>query len=433
LNPDVKQAIGAIPDGAHVFLPIAAGASPDAFSALVQRLKTMQRGVDVDIFTNGLSEAELKQATKQYGNKLRLHSLFLGSNLRNLYRDGKVDLVPGNLGDFAREMQAHQNPKYHYDAIIVRVSPPDAQGHYSLGPNHDMIMTVIRNNPGIKVVAEVNPNVPHSTGDNFLTANQITSQFQSQAGPPVVPFEEVEKKIGENLGKLVDNGAYLQVGIGNVFDGLPDGLKQANKSHLKIFSEMYGDALMRVVDTGLADNARVGFAYGSANLYKSLENNPKVTLVPTTEVNDPQAVARMPKFDAINTALQVDLQGNVNATVGPDNKAISSPGGQLEFMSGASRSPGGKAIIALRSTAKNGQFSSIMPTLYNNNITTPSQFVTHVVTEYGTADLAGKTPAQKAIAIIQIAAPRWRSYLMQQAVAQHLITPQEGQQINMVN
>ena len=432
INPQAKEAIKVVPDGAHVILPIAAGASPEAFTALVDHAKQLGKGIDVDLFTNGLSEAELKDATKQLGAKLRLHALFLGSNLRNLYKAGKVHLADGNLGDIARSIEAHQKPEHKYDAIIVRVSPPDNAGHYSLGTNNDVIMSTIKANPGIKVIAEVNPNVPHSSGGNYLTAGQITSMFPSNsqlAGPAVVPYEEVEKKIGENLGQLVDNDAYLQVGIGNLFDGLPEGLKAANKKGIKIYSEMYGDALKKLLDTGVATEVKTGFAFGSPELYKSLDGNNKVAVLPTSEINDAERVAKMPKFDAINTALQVDLKGNVNATVGPDNKAMSSVGGQFEFMSGASRSPGGKAIIAIRSTAKNGTISTIMPNLYNNNITTPANAVTHIVTEYGVADLAGKPQDQKTMAIISVANPRYRQYLSNVALQQGLITQVEAQQL----
>jgi len=332
VNPDLVKAMEQVPDGAHILMPIAAGASPEAFSGLVKRLAAMNKGVDLDLFTNGLSEAELKEATRKLGNKLRLHALFLGSNMRGLYREGGIHLADGNLGDIARSIATHQNPQHKYDAIFVRVSPPDAQGHYSLGPNNDVIMTAIKSNPGIKVIAEINPNIPHATGDNYLTQPMITASFQSNTqlvSPPVVPYEEVEKKIGENLGKLVDDGAYLQVGIGNLFDGLPAGLEDAHKKNLKIFSEMYGDALQSLIDKGIATEARTGFAFGSSKLYKALDRNPKVTLVPTTEVNNPETIAKLPKFDAINTALQVDLRGNVNATMGQDNKAMSSVGGQL--------------------------------------------------------------------------------------------------------
>jgi len=436
INDDVKEAIKNIPDGAHILFPIAAGASSDGFTALTEHAKTLKKGVDIDLFTNGLGEAELKNATKELGDKLRLHALFLGSNLRALYREGKVDLADGNLGDIARGIKAHRKPQYKYDAIIVRVSPPDKQGHYSLGTNNDVILTAIKANPKIKVIAEINKNVPHSAGSNYLTDGQITAKFVSKAAlvsPPVVPYEEVEKKIGKYLGSLVDNGAYLQVGIGNLFDGLPHGLKLAKRSNLKIYSEMLGDALLKVISLGMAKRAKAGFAFGSSKLYKALKDNKSIVMVPTEEVNDPKALAKLKKFDAINTALQVDLRGNVNATVGMDGKAMSSPGGQLEFMKGATGSPGGKAIIAIRSSAKNGTISTISPTLYGDNVTTPSKYVTHVVTEYGVADLADKTPKERALALIRIANPKWRQNLALQAVNQHLITAADAEEFQAAN
>jgi acyl-CoA hydrolase len=426
----IMQAISQIPDGAKVFIPIAAGASPDGVSALIQKSVTAVRGYDVHVQVNGVSASTLQKAVQTAEGKFRLHALFLGGNLRKLYREGKVNVIPGYLSDFARMVQDPVNEDFRYDAMIVRVAPADAEGHYSLGPNNDMIMTVLRNRPGIKVIAEINPNIPRTAGENFLTKDQITASFESGtqlAGPPRVPKTEVETAIGANVASLIDPQATLQIGIGNVFDGIPDALLTSipveSRGQLKISTEMFGDNLKTLIENGAASSGQTGFAYGSPGLYQWLNNNKKVTFLETDQVNNPSYIAAIPKMHAINTALQVTLLGATNATHGPDGVRISSPGGQVEFMSGAARSPGGKAIIAIRSTAKNGQLSTIVLDTYGGHVTTPYESVTHVVTEYGVAKLVGKSERERAIQMINIAHPKFRQELVTEALQRGLIQP----------
>lgn len=429
---DLMKAINQIPDGSKVFFPIAAGASPEAMNGLILRAQGVEKGFEVHTLVNGVSETALKKATDIPGNKIKLNALFLGGNMRKLYQEGKVSVIPGYLSDFNRLLRNPKNTQFHYDAIVVRVSPADAQGRHSLGPNNDMIMGILRDRPGIKVIAEVNPNVPFTTGDNFIKADQITAKFESRAalaGPPVVPLSEVDTAIGKHLGELIDSGATLQVGIGNIFGGLPNGLVAARKKDITIFTEMFGDPLKQVMERGVATSAETGFAYGSENLYKWLHENKRVKFVETEYVNSPGRVAEKPKFHAVNTALQVNLLGDVNATMGPGGVRISSPGGQVEFMSGAARSEGGKAIIAIRSTAKNGEISSITLDLYQGPVTTPHESVTHVVTEHGIAEIAGKTESERALALIKIADPKFRKTLAEQAVQRKIITAEQARGI----
>ncbi len=427
------QALSVIPDGAKIFLPIAAGASPDAVNALVQRAPLMKNGYDLHVLVNGISANAFRSGIETTDGKFRVQALFLGGNLRELHSEGKVDVIPGNLSDFTRLMRDPENTHFHYDAIIVRVSKPDEMGRYSLGPNNDMIKTIIRNRPGIKIIAEVNENVPFTKGDNFLTEDQLTSKFESKAalaGPPAVPPSDIDSAIGRNIGKLVESGSTLQIGIGNVFSGVPEGLAQAGRSNIAISTEMFGDAMKEMMERGISTRAETGFAYGSPELYQWLHKNENVEFMETEHVNSPGRVAQIPKFHAVNTALQVNLFGEVNATMGPNGR-ISSPGGQVEFMSGASRSAGGKAIIAVRSTAKNETMSTIVLDLYKGPITTPHENVTHVVTEYGIAKLAGKNEGQRAMALISIAHPKFRQQLKDEAIARRLITAKQAEQIVM--
>ena len=293
-------------------------------------------------------------------------------------------------------------------------------------------MTILQKRPGIKIIAEVNENVPFTHGDNFLTDAQITSKFLSNtelAGPPVVPVGEVEANIGKNLGTLISPNATLQIGIGNVFGGFAQGVRDAGVRGLKIRTEMFGDALKDMMEAGVADVAETGFAYGTPSLYKWLNQNQKVTFKSTAEVNDPGKIGEIPNFHAVNTALQVDLYGQSNATIGPDGRRMSSPGGQVEFMTGAARSQGGKSIIAIRSTAKDGAISSIVMDLYPGPITTPHESVSHVVTEFGVAVLKGKSEQERAVALINVAHPKFRNELFEKAKAKGIL--RDGDRANI--
>ncbi len=434
-DPDgeLMKAVGTLPDGAKIFFPIAAGASPEAMSALIQQAPKLKKGYDISILVNGISESTLRQGAELHGGKVRFKSFFIGGNMRKLHHEDKIEYIPGYLSDFPRFMRDPTMKGFKYDVLVVRVSPPNKDGYHSLGPNYDMIDAVLESNPNIKILAEVNQNIPFTNGKNQIHASKISKSFASKAklaGPPVVPFTKVEGKIGMNIAKLIDDNAVLQVGIGNVFGGLPIGLKKLKRSGLSISSEMFGDSLKEIMEMGIAKKAETGFAYGSEDLYAWLNRNKQVTFVPTSDVNSPAKVESTPKFHAVNTALQVKLTGDVNAEFGPEGR-LSSPGGQVEFMSGASRSIGGKSIIAIRSTAKEGELSTIVLDMYGGKVTTPAESVHYVVTEYGIATLKGKSKEERAIELINVAHPKFREQLMKDALESHLITPADSKAIKL--
>lgn len=416
-------AMKAIPDGAKVFFPIAAGASPDGMSALIDRAAELPHGVDVHVQVNGISEATFRRGVATPDGKFRLHVGFLGANLRLLNREGKVNVIPAYLSDFARHVGNPNMTEFHYDAMVVRVSPPDSQGRYSLGPNNDMIKTILALRPGIKVIAEVNPNIPFTIGDNFLTEKDITAKFESRtelASPASMPIDDIEHRIGDHLASLIGDGSTVQIGIGGTFAGLPDAMIRHGRRGIRFDTEMASDEMMRMVDSGVAEGIRTGFFFGSTRLYNWIAHNPKVDVVPTLVANDSNRLSQTKGFVAVNTALQINLRGDVNAEIGPQGR-VSSPGGQVEFMWAGMHAPNGKAIIALRSKLKFKPISAIVLDNYAGNVTTPNQMVTHVVTEYGVAELAGKSEAQRALALIRIAHPDFRSQLAQQALERGLI------------
>lgn len=428
---DLMTALNVVPDGSRIFFPIAAGASPEAMSALIQKAAGLKLGFDISILVNGINESTLRQGAELADGKIRFNSFFVGSNMRKLHGEGKVKYIPGYLSDFPRFIKDPDMKEFKYDAIVVRVGPADANGNHSLGPNFDMIHAILEGNPKVKIIAEINENIPFTTGANVIHKSKISGSFKSTAelaGPPVVPLTAIEKKIGLELGKLVDSGSTLQIGIGNIFGGIADGLEKAKKKDLKISTEMFGDALKDIMERGIAAKAETGFAYGSGDLYKWLHKNKAVKFISTEEVNSPANIQNTEKFHAVNTALQVRLSGDVNAEFGPEGR-LSSPGGQVEFMSGAARSTGGKSIIAIRSTAKKGELSSIVLDLYDGHVTTPAESVHYVVTEYGTAVLKGKNTSDRAVALINIAHPKFRESLRNEAIEKNIISPADANNI----
>lgn len=424
-HPALK-AVAALPDGARVFFPIAAGASPTAFHAMMQRSAGLEKGYHAYLLVNGISENVLTRALNAPA-KMKITSFFLGGNLRRLYKRGAVEVIPDYLSQITRRLRDQNFDGYDFDAMVVRVAPPDEQGRYSLGPNNDMILSILKARPGIKIIAEINPNVPRTRGA-YLTADQITASFADRvelASPVRLPVTEVEENIGHGIASLIPDGAFMQIGIGNVFDGLPKAMKQADRKGVRFFTEMMGDPMMDMLKSRVASSAKTGFAFGTRKLYQWLHNKRRVEFVETEKVNSPLVIGAKPSFHAVNTALQINLRGDANATHGPDGQRMSSTGGQMDFMIGAGQSEGGKSIIALRSTAKHGTVSTIALDLYGGNVTTPHELVSHVVTEYGVAVLRGKSERERALALLNIAHPDFRESLFQQAVERKILREED--------
>jgi acyl-CoA hydrolase len=330
--------------------------------------------------------------------------------------------------------------RFTYDAIIIRVSTKSTMGYHSLGPNYDHVMEVIEANPEIKIIAEINPNVPFTTGNNYIKGSRLTAQFSSQdllVSPAIPPVTDIDNQIATHLASLIPSGSSVQIGIGGVFGGLAQALQAASKNKITIWTEMFGDSAKAMIENNTATSAHASFAYGSSEMYQWLHKNSKVTFHSFRDISSPVAISRLDQFHAINTAFQVDLEGQVNATTDPGGFMVSSPGGQVEFMMHAQYSKGGKSIIALRSTAhvfegnQRVNKSRIAPFLYYGPVTTPGLSVSHVVTEYGMAELSGKSRAERALALIRIAHPDFRQELLQGAVRNGQISQQKATEANI--
>jgi len=363
----------------------------------------------------------------EFEGHFRHNGLFLGGNVRQAVAEGRADYTPVCLSEIERLFE----DVLPIDVAFVQTSPPDAHGYLSLGIGADCTLTAARR--AKVVVVEMNERMPRALGDTFLHVSQVTAivpvsrpllEFASE------PPNPVHTRVGENVASLVPDGATLQMGIG----GIPNAVLALLAGHrdLGIHSEMCPDGVVPLIESGVINGARktlhagkviAGFILGSQVLFDFVDNNPIFEFHPTSYVNDPFVIAQNDNMIAINSAIQVDLTGQVCAdSIG--TRPFSGFGGQLDFMRGAGRSKGGKPVIALPSTACAGTVSRIVPVLEAGaGVVTPRADVHYVVTEYGIAYLRGKTLRQRAEALIAIAHPKFQDDLYDFAVRHHHLEP----------
>ena len=366
----------------------------------------------------------------EFEGHFRHNGLFLGGNVRQAVAEGRADYTPVCLSEIERLFE----DVLPIDVAFVRTSPPDEHGFLSLGSGSGLHPRV--RPPGhAHVIVEMNEQMPRALGDVFLHVRQVSAIVP--VSRPLLemvpePPNPVQTRVAEHRGtSLIPDGATLQMGIG----GIPNGVMRALADHrdLGIHSEMCPDGVVPLMEAGVINGSRktlhpgkviTGFVLGTRQLFDYLDNNPEFEFHPTRYVNDPFVIARNDNMIAINSAIQVDLSGQVCAdSIG--SRPYSGFGGQLDFVRGAGRSRGGKAIIALPSTACDGTVSRIVPVLDPGaGVVTPRADVHYVVTEYGIAYLRGKTLRQRAAALTGIAHPQFRDWLSEFAMRQHLLDPQ---------
>jgi acyl-CoA hydrolase len=354
----------------------------------------------------------------------RRRSLFVGPADRDSVNQGRADYVPIMLHQVPWLFKRRVLP---LDAAIVQVSPPDEHGFCSLG------VEVIASKAALEVapivIAMVNPRMPRTLGDTFVHVSRLTAIVEMDYPLPELRregFREVERRIGENVASLIEDGATLQMGIGAIPDAVLASLE--GRRDLGIHTEMISDGVVEALEKGLITGSRktlhpgkiVGtFVLGSERLYRFVHDNPLFELHPADYVNDPFVIAQNRKMVAINSAIEVDLTGQVVAdSIG--TRIYSGFGGQLDFIRGAARSEGGKPIIALPSTAKG--HSRIVPYLKPGaGVVTTRADVHYVVTEWGVAELFGRSLRERAMALIGIAHPDFREELFQAAWERKLL------------
>ncbi|HBO12003.1 MAG TPA: 4-hydroxybutyrate CoA-transferase [Halieaceae bacterium] len=351
---------------------------------------------------------------------LRHRCFFAGKQTRELINQGRADYIPLFLSELPKLFRKGEQ---RVDTALVQVSPPDHHGNCSLGISVEA--TAAACEVADRIIAHVNPNMPRTHGDSFLNVRQIHTAFESDEPLLAVgdrKASEVESRIGANVASLVEDGACLQMGIG----AIPDAALRClgDHRHLGIHTEMFSDGVLPLIDSGVIDNSakRVGrgrtvtsFAMGGAALYDFVHDNPQVAFLDVEFVNNPTVIARNPRVTSINSALQIDLTGQVCAdSIG--HRIYSGVGGQVDFVLGATYSEQGKSIIALPSTARGGASTRLVSSLAAGAgvVTTRAQ-VDFVVTEYGVAELRGRSLRERARDLIAIAHPDFRETLAREA------------------
>lgn len=421
-----EQALELVRSSDRVYIQPGCAAPQTLIQALVRRAPALR---DVEVL-HMMTLGEAPYAGPEYQASFRHNALFIGGNVRDAVDDGRADYTPIFLSEIEELFISGALP---VDVVLLQVSPPDHQGYMSLGTGVDCTLTAART--ARCVIAQVNSMMPRTHGDSFLNVRQVKAVVESSRPlleMPPVPFTSLHRRIAENVAELIPNGATLQLGIG----GIPDAVLSClgNHRNLGIHSEMVSDGIIPLVEKGvingeektfLRGKAVCGFVLGTERLFHFIDDNPFFEFRTTQFTNDPFNIARNDKMVAINSALQVDLTGQVcSDSIG--TRPYSGAGGQVDFMRGAARSRGGKPIIALPSTAKHDTLSRIAPVLdAGAGVVTSRGDVHYVVTEYGVAYLHGKTLRQRAEALIAIAHPKFRDELHAFAVQSHYLKPKK--------
>ncbi len=410
-----EDAVAAVHSRDRVWVQAAAAAPQRLIAALTDRHAELQGVEIVQLHTEGAAP----YADARYERSFHTSVLFVGPNVRQAVAEGQADYVPIFLSEVPSLFRSGAIP---LDVALVHVSPPDAHGFCSLGVSVEASSAAV--SCARRVIAQVNPNMPRTHGDGLLHESDIDLAVEVDDPIPEVapaPLDTVARAIGLHCAALVEDGATLQMGIG----AIPDAVLAALHDHrdLGIHTEMFSDGAIDLIEKGIITGTRklthpgkvvASFVMGTRRLYDFVADNPLVALLDAAYVNDTAVIRRNPRTTAINSAVEVDLTGQVCAdSIG--TRQYSGVGGQMDFIRGASLSDGGKPIIALPSTTSSGD-SRIVPFLKPGaGVVTTRAHVHYVVTEYGTADLYGKSLRQRARALINVAHPDHREALTRSA------------------
>lgn len=416
-----QQAVAVVKPGQRVFVGSGAAEPQSLVEALSARMDISDTEI-VHILTLGVAT----YAEPKFGERFRHNAYFIGPNVRVAIAEGRADYTP----IFLSEIPAlFRTGRVVIDVALIAVSPPDEHGYCSYGVSTDIVKSAAES--ARLVVGEVNSTMPRALGDCFIHVSEIDVLVASDR--PILESSTVEpddlsRRIARHIADLVEDGATLQLGIGTIPDAVLHFL--GDFKDLGIHTEMFSDGIIPLIEKGVLTNRRktlhrgkivASFIIGSRRLYDFVNNNPLVEFHPTEYTNDPFIIAQNEKMISINAAIEVDLTGQICAdSLG--TMFYSGIGGQVDFTRGAARSRGGKPIIALPSTAENETISRIVPTLKQGaGVVTSRGDVHYVATEYGTAYLHGKTIRERANALIQIAHPKFRPWLLSEAKARRLV------------
>ncbi len=406
-----KEALKVIQSGHRIFVQ---GSACTPLHLLRELAKEKDRLDNVEIISITL-QGEIDIAKPGYEKAFHINSLFVSDPIRQAVKEGRADFIPAFLSDIPDMIRT----VLPVDVALVQVSPPDLHGYCSLGVSVDIARTAV--NCAKHVIAQVNPQMPRTLGDGMIHTDRFSAMvFFDEALPQVdygAKVSVTELKIGENVAELIEDGSTLQVGIGTI----PDAVLKSLFGHknLGMHTEMFSDGIIPLYEKDIINNSKkkihpnkmvTAFALGTKKLYDYVNDNPSIAFLDIDYVNDPHVIRRNPKVIAINSAVEVDLTGQICAdSIG--TYQYSGIGGQMDFMRGAALSEGGKPIIAITSRTNKG-LPRIVPFLQQGaGVVTTRGHVHYVVTEYGVAYLYGKNLRQRAKALINIAHPDDRDML----------------------
>ncbi|MDI6813041.1 MAG: acetyl-CoA hydrolase/transferase C-terminal domain-containing protein [Desulfitobacteriaceae bacterium] len=411
-----EEAIKAVRDGDMIIVPTGVGEPPTLLTALSEQRREF-RNVKVAQILPLRAYAYFDPETVEH---VRHVALFYGSPSRQGGKEGWVDYIPNYFSEIPDLITRRYIPA---DVVFTMASPMDKHGYFAISLAADYTMAAIAR--ARAVVLEVNPNVPFTNGNCHVHISQVAALVESsdpilEVGLPKIG--PVQEAIGRYVAELIEDGSTLQIGYG----GIPDAvvMQLTHKHDLGIHTEMVGDGILTLIESGAVTNKKKNyhpgkilatFALGSKKLYQFMDRNPALEMYPVNFTNDPCLAGQNDKLISINATMQVDFLGQCGSeSLG--SQPYSGTGGQADFVRAGNRSQGGKSFIVLPSTAKNGTISRIVPTLTPGTaVTTSKNDINYVVTEYGVAQLRGKSAKQRTQELIAIAHPDFRQELMDAA------------------
>lgn len=409
-----EEALSYVQSGMRVYIQPGCAEPETLIEALMRRAPFVHDVEIVHMMTMGAAP----YVAPEMAGHFRHNAMFIGGNVREAINEGRADYTPIYLS----EIEAlFENGAMPIDVALLELSLPDSHGFCSFGVGVDTSLTAAK--CARYVVAQINDQMPRTYGDSFIHVTDLDAIVESSrplCAMKLAKITEMHKAIARQVAGLIEDGAVLQTGIG----GIPDAVLPylMDRKDLAVHSELVSDGVIPLIEAGVITGARksfrprkiiLGFALGTKKLFDFVDNNPIFEFHPTAYTNDPVLIGRNDNMVAINSALQIDLTGQVcSDSIG--SRFYSGIGGQVDFLRGASRSKGGKPIIAISSTAKEGAISRIVPTLNSGaGVVTSRGLIRYVVTEYGVAYLHGKTIRERAQALIDIAHPKFREALYQ--------------------
>jgi acyl-CoA hydrolase len=409
------EAMRVIRSGSNVFIQTAAAAPQQLIAALMRRAASLS---NVNIYQMH-TEGPAPYGDPEYSGHFNVNCFFVGANLRKAVQAGRAQYIPVFLSEIPA---LFRKKAVGIDFALIHVSPPDSHGYCSLGVSVDIAPAVLET--AKYVIAQVNPNMPRTHGGGFIRANKIDAMVEVQdeiLSVEIEPADEVTNKIATHVASLIEDGATLQMGIGKIPNAVLGML--GNHKQLGIHTEMFSDGIIDLVHKGVITGELKkrrqyklvsSFMLGTRRLYDFVHDNPRIEMLDVAYVNDTSIIRQNPKVTAVNSAVEVDLTGQVCAdSIG--SKIYSGVGGQMDFMRGAALSEGGKPIIAMPSVTARGLSKIVSALKPGAGVVTTRAHVQYIVTEYGIANLYGRSLKDRARALIDIAHPDHRERLAEEA------------------